>query len=63
VVCVYAKDMREPWCLAASDPEPTAVLVNNRAHQARPATFGERLCPGTVSLLGAVGESLGMIGC
>ena len=29
VVCVHAKAMKEPWCLAASDPEATAaVLVN-----------------------------------
>ena len=32
VVCVQAKDMKEPWCLAASDPEATAaVLVNHYA--------------------------------
>ena len=29
VVCVHAKGMKEPWCLAASDPEaPAATLVN-----------------------------------
>jgi hypothetical protein len=29
VVCVHAKAMKEPWCLAASDGEaPTAMLVN-----------------------------------
>lgn len=29
VVCVHAKAMKEPWCLAASDAEaPTAMLVN-----------------------------------
>src|SRR5271157_3984385 len=28
VVCVHAKDMKEPWCLAASDPEaPAATLL------------------------------------
>jgi hypothetical protein len=28
VVCVHAKAMKEPWCLAASDAEaPTAMLV------------------------------------
>jgi len=32
VVCVHAKEMKEPWCLAASDPEATAaVLVNHYA--------------------------------
>jgi Transposase DDE domain len=32
VVCVHAKGMKEPWCLAASDPEATAaVLVNHHA--------------------------------
>jgi hypothetical protein len=32
VVCVHAKDMKEPWCLAASDGEaPTAELVNHYA--------------------------------
>ena len=30
VVCVHAKGMKEPWCLAASDPEATAaVLINH----------------------------------
>ncbi len=30
VVCVHAKAMKEPWCLAASDAEaPTAELVNH----------------------------------
>ena len=34
VVCVHAKGMREPWCLAASDPEATAaVLVNHYARR------------------------------
>jgi hypothetical protein len=29
VVCVHAKGMKEPWCLAASDAEqPTATIVN-----------------------------------
>lgn len=32
VVCVHAKAMKEPWCLAASDAEaPTAMLVNHYA--------------------------------
>ena len=32
VVCVHAKGMKEPWCLAASDPEATAaVMVNHYA--------------------------------
>ena len=34
VVCVHAKGMKEPWCLAASDPEaPAAVLVNHYARR------------------------------
>lgn len=34
VVCVQAKGMQEPWCLAASDPEATAaVLVNHCARR------------------------------
>jgi hypothetical protein len=32
VVCVHAKAMKEPWCLAASEAEaPTAMLVNHYA--------------------------------
>ena len=32
VVCVHTKGMKEPWCLAASDPEATAaVRVNHYA--------------------------------
>ena len=32
VVCVHANGMKEPWCLAASDPDATAaVLVNHYA--------------------------------
>jgi hypothetical protein len=32
VVCVHAKGMKEPWCLAASDPEAmAAMLVNHYA--------------------------------
>jgi Transposase DDE domain len=32
VVCVHAKAMKEPWCMAASDAEaPTAMLVNHYA--------------------------------
>ena len=34
VVCVRARGMKEPWCLAASDPEATAaVLVNHYARR------------------------------
>ena len=34
VVCVHARGMKEPWCLAASDPEATAaVLVNHYARR------------------------------
>ena len=27
VVCVHAKDMKEPWCLAASDAKAAARIV------------------------------------
>jgi len=37
VVCVHAKGMKEPWCLAASDPEATAAVPVN--HYARPWTI------------------------
>ncbi len=34
VVCVHAKAMKEPWCLAASDPEASAAtLVNHYARR------------------------------
>lgn len=34
VVCVHAKGMKEPWCLAASDPEaPAAMLINHYARR------------------------------
>jgi Transposase DDE domain len=34
VVCVHARDMKEPWCLAASDPEaPAAVLIKQYARR------------------------------
>lgn len=34
VVCVHAKGMKQPWCLAASDAEATAaVLVNHYARR------------------------------
>ena len=90
VVCVHAKGMKEPWCLAASDPEaPTAVLVNHYARRwtiepqfrdTKDLRFGmgmsstrvgepmrrDRLllvsafAVALLTLLGAVGESLGM---
>jgi hypothetical protein len=90
VVCVHAKGMKEPWCLAASDPEaPTAVLVNHSARRwtiepqfrdTKDLRFGMGLSATRVgepmrrdrlllvsafavallTLLGAVGESLGM---
>ena len=89
-VCVQAKGMKEPWCLAASDPDATAaVLVNHYAKRwtIEPAfrdtqdlRFGmglsatrigepmrrDRLllvsafATALLTLLGAVGESLGM---
>jgi DDE family transposase len=33
VVCVHAKGMKEPWCLAASDPDASAAMLVN--HYAR----------------------------
>ena len=29
VVCVHANGLKEPWCLAGSDPETTAVVLIN----------------------------------
>lgn len=90
VVCVHAKSMKEPWCLAASDPDATAaVLVNHYAKRwtiepafrdTKDLRFGmglsstrigeptrrDRLllvsafATALLTLLGAVGESLGM---
>jgi hypothetical protein len=90
VVCVQAKGMKQPWCLAASDPEATAaVLVNHYARRwtiepafrdTKDLRFGmglsatrigepmrrDRLllvsafATALLTLLGAVGESLGM---
>jgi Transposase DDE domain len=90
VVCVQAKGMTEPWCLAASAPEATAaVLVTHYAKRwtiepsfrnTRDLRFGMGLSSPRIgeptrrdrlllvnafamtllTLLGAVGESLGM---
>jgi hypothetical protein len=90
VVCVHAKGMKEPWCLAAGDPEATAaVLVNHYARRwtiepqfrdTKDLRFGMGLSATRIgepmrrdrlllisafamallTLLGAVGESLGM---
>ena len=90
VVCVHAKGMKEPWCLAASDPDaPAAELVNHYARRwtiepqfrdTKDLRFGmglsstrigeptrrDRLllvsafATALLTLLGAVGESLGM---
>ena len=90
VVCVHAKGMKEPWCLAASDAEaPAAMLVNHYAKRwtiepqfrdNKNLQFGmglsstrigepmrrDRLllisafATALLTLLGAVGESLGM---
>ncbi len=90
VVYVHAKGMKEPWCLAASDPEASAAtLVNNYARRwtiapafrdTKDLRFGmglsstrigeptrrDRLllvsafATALLTLLGAVGESLGM---
>ena len=90
VVCVHAKDMKEPWCLATSERDATAATLIN--HYARRWTIGpqfrdtkdlrfgmglsatrigepmrrDRLllisafATALLTLLGAVGESLGM---
>jgi hypothetical protein len=90
VVCVHAKGMKEPWCLAASDPHASATtLVNHYARRwtiepafrdTKDLRFGmglsftrigeptrrDRLllvsafATALLTLLGAVGESLGM---
>ncbi len=90
VVCVHARDMKEPWCLATSERDATATMLIN--HYARRWTiepqfrdtkdlrFGMGLsatrigepmrrdrrllisafATALLTLLGAVGESLGM---
>jgi hypothetical protein len=90
VVCVHAKDMKEPWCLATSEREATAaVLINHYSKRwtiepqfrdTKDLRFGmglsstrigeptrrDRLllisafATALLTLLGAVGESLGM---
>src|ERR1700733_2850513 len=90
VVCVHAKDMKEPWCLATSERDATAaVLINHYAKRwtiepqfrdTKDLRFGmglsstrigepmrrDRLllvsafATALLTLLGAVGESLGM---
>ena len=90
VVCVHAKDMKEPWCLATSEREATAAtLINHYAKRwtiepqfrdTKDLRFGmglsatrigepmrrDRLllisafATALLTLLGAVGESLGM---
>jgi len=90
VVCVQAKDMKEPWCLATSERDATAAtLINNYAKRwtiepqfrdTKDLRFGmglsstrigeptrrDRLllvsafATALLTLLGAVGESLGM---
>jgi len=90
VVCVHAKDMKEPWCLATSERDATAAtLINHYAKRwtiepqfrdTKDLRFGMGLSSTRVgepmrrdrlllvsafattllTLLGAVGESLGM---
>ena len=90
VVCVHAKNMKEPWCLASSERDPTAAtLINHYAKRwtiepqfrdTKDLRFGmglsatrigepmrrDRLllisafATALLTLLGAVGESLGM---
>ena len=42
VVCVHAQGMKEPWCLAASDPEATAAVLVN--HYAKRWKIGRASC-------------------
>lgn len=90
VVCVHAKDMKEPWCLATSERDATAAtLINHYAKRwtiepqfrdTKDLRFGmglsstrigeptrrdrlllvSALATALLTLLGAVGESLGM---
>jgi hypothetical protein len=90
VVCVHAKDMKEPWCLASSEREPTAATLVNyysrrwtiepQFRDTKDLRFGMGMSSTRISepmrrdrlllisafatalltLLGAVGESLGM---
>jgi hypothetical protein len=90
VVCVHAKDMKEPWCLASSERDATAAtLINHYARRwtiepqfrdTKDLRFGmglsatrigepmrrdrllliSALATALLTLLGAVGESLGM---
>ena len=90
VICVHAKDMKEPWCLASSERDATAAtLINHYAKRwtiepqfrdTKDLRFGmglsstrigeptrrDRLllvsafATALLTLLGAVGESLGM---
>ena len=90
VLCVHAKDMKEPWCLASSERDATAATLINRYarrwtiepqfRDTKDLRFGMGLSATRVgepmrrdrlllisafatallTLLGAVGESLGM---
>jgi hypothetical protein len=90
VVCVHAKDMKEPWCLATSERDATAAtLINHYSKRwtiepqfrdTKDLRFGmglsstrigeptrrdrlllvSALATALLTLLGAVGESLGM---
>jgi hypothetical protein len=90
VVCVHAKDMKEPWCLASSERDATAAtLINHYSKRwtiepqfrdTKDLRFGmglsstriseptrrdrlllvSALATALLTLLGAVGESLGM---
>src|SRR3954449_10122422 len=90
VVCVHAKDMKEPWCLAASERDATAAMLINhyskrwtiepQFRDTKDLRFGmglsstriseptrrdrlllvSALATALLTLLGAVGESLGM---
>jgi len=55
VVCVQAKGMKQPWCLAASDPEATAAVLVN--HYARRWTI--EMCQSwrVISLMGVHGKT------
>ena len=54
VVCVHAKDMKEPWCLAPSEREATAAtLINSRRSRraGSPMRVDERPMPKRRSLV------------
>ena len=55
VVCVHARDMKEPWCLASSERNATAATLVN--HYARRWTI--EMCQSwrVISLMGVHGKT------